>query len=509
MFDDNNEWLPRRKKPEQDKALSAFMPGRGKNTILELAADFLGIPLVDEQSESVAENAQPVQDMGNNGLRQLYEQSGVEEMPWGATSSAPQRMTGRNHVSPAVYSPQQMQSGFAFGRAAPNFGSGSLNMWLGDEAARKQEMAQMSGASDNNASGQPAMLPQQQQPLYAQNAVWGGGRPPVQFVNAQTQQEQTSNTWEKSGQYPFRNVQELLEPDEAQKQFLKMNGYTQEQLGVSTGMTNLRSAPQRLFETDFPGGNYQFDSETGRMKTDVDGREIHSDAVIVGRAVYGQPDISFSKENLDKVHRGLTGQDIAYTVMDNGRVVGYYRDSEDGENFTPITMNSRYYQSGDKFKEAAIRAERHEMGHLFDDIIGTLNDSLNAVPVDVLRGFYDIYNEQKNPYLGFERLRYPQASADDAVPWNGFTPASLGYNTVNDETRGLRDHTRRELYAEAVRAYLTDPNAMKAHYPEVAKYLRDMINTNPRLNKYLHLSDNSGNINANPYFLLEKQIMNT
>jgi len=39
---------------------------------------------------------------------------------------------------------------------------------------------------------------------------------------------------------------------------------------------------------------------------------------------------------------------------------------------------------------------------------------------------------------------------------------------------------------------------MKSLYPEAAKYLRDIINGNPELSKYLHLSENHQQ--PHPYF---------
>jgi hypothetical protein len=45
-----------------------------------------------------------------------------------------------------------------------------------------------------------------------------------------------------------------------------------------------------------------------------------------------------------------------------------------------------------------------------------------------------------------------------------------------------------EMFAESVRAYLSDPALFKQKSPETAKYLRSIINTDPRINKLLFLS---------------------
>jgi len=54
------------------------------------------------------------------------------------------------------------------------------------------------------------------------------------------------------------------------------------------------------------------------------------------------------------------------------------------------------------------------------------------------------------------------------------------------------------MFAEAFFAYASNPNAMKSLYPEAAKYLRDIINANSELSKYLHLSENQQQ--SRPYF---------
>ncbi|AQS40807.1 MAG: Hypothetical protein BHV28_00810 [Candidatus Tokpelaia hoelldobleri] len=221
----------------KDKALTSFLRGRGKNTFLRLSANALGIPLVDEQPEDVAENPQqmqafkPMQSRSNNRQRPLYEQPEVEEAPWRAAYSVPPGMAGGNSIQPAAYAQQQMQDepdhgfqGNAYGQPGNEGGLRAAFEALGDDprlrqpgymrrmggtvgagwgesapvqgmAGRQKEnymqLAQMNGAGRSNANGQPAMFqPQQPQPLYAQDAVWDGGQAPVQFANAQRQQEQ-------------------------------------------------------------------------------------------------------------------------------------------------------------------------------------------------------------------------------------------------------------------------------------------------------------------------------
>ena len=59
------------------------------------------------------------------------------------------------------------------------------------------------------------------------------------------------------------------------------------------------------------------------------------------------------------------------------------------------------------------------------------------------------------------------------------TPADFGY----------KPHQFREEYmAEALRAYLTNPNYIKTVAPQMAKRLRDYVNTHPQLSKIIQLN---------------------
>ena len=44
--------------------------------------------------------------------------------------------------------------------------------------------------------------------------------------------------------------------------------------------------------------------------------------------------------------------------------------------------------------------------------------------------------------------------------------------------------------AEAIRAYMTDPNYLKSVAPETAKRIREAVNANPRLNSVIQLNAN-------------------
>jgi hypothetical protein len=47
---------------------------------------------------------------------------------------------------------------------------------------------------------------------------------------------------------------------------------------------------------------------------------------------------------------------------------------------------------------------------------------------------------------------------------------------------------QRELIAEAIRAYMADPNYLKTVAPETAKAIRAAVNNNPRLNRTIQFN---------------------
>lgn len=106
----------------------------------------------------------------------------------------------------------------------------------------------------------------------------------------------------------------------------------------------------------------------------------------------------------------------------------------------------------------AYRVIAHETGHAIDDIAagiptGGLNTELRQ-----------IYNTMAT---GQERAR-------------GLTgPQHIGYRP---------DEVQRELLAEAVRAYITDPNYIKTVAPKTAARIRAAVNADPRLNKAIQFN---------------------
>lgn len=65
----------------------------------------------------------------------------------------------------------------------------------------------------------------------------------------------------------------------------------------------------------------------------------------------------------------------------------------------------------------------------------------------------------------------------------GATPKSQGYPPSERDA---------ERWAEAFRAYLQNPNELKARFPEVARRIRHAVNTDPNLNGVIQFNSAAG-----------------
>jgi hypothetical protein len=103
------------------------------------------------------------------------------------------------------------------------------------------------------------------------------------------------------------------------------------------------------------------------------------------------------------------------------------------------------------------RVLAHELGHAVDEIAGTIP----ATGIDgELRA---VYNDLNNP----QNYGRP------------FGPEQSGY---------AGEKARRELMAEAIRAYKADPNYLKTVAPKAAAAIRAAWNTNPKYARLLHFN---------------------
>ena len=128
------------------------------------------------------------------------------------------------------------------------------------------------------------------------------------------------------------------------------------------------------------------------------------------------------------------------------------------------------------------RVLAHMLGHILDyrageasaahpdaEIPGISQDGLD----DELRY---IYNDLNNPVLNDARSLAPDLEPHGRPEYQGFGPEQRGCYGAD---------ARAELMAEAIRAYLQNPNYLKTIAPNVAARIRSAVNTNPSLNRVI------------------------
>ena len=176
---------------------------------------------------------------------------------------------------------------------------------------------------------------------------------------------------------------------------------------------------------------------SGRLKLDMDGRPLTARHV-VGRAEVGGSDVALPREALNEIATAGTGSPIlAVPQSELGRDVG----SVTVARFTRRPTMARVSEGlpPAQFRKVA----GHEIGHVIDQVAG-------EIPVTGLHTeLRQLYNTLQS---GTERTR------------NLVEPKHWGY-------RG--DEIPREYMAEAIRAYMTDPNYIKTVAPKTAARIGD------------------------------------
>jgi len=194
----------------------------------------------------------------------------------------------------------------------------------------------------------------------------------------------------------------------------------------NAGLYNPPDKPPRPFEADYPSGARA--DAAGRLTHDIEGRPLVAGR-IVGRRVVGGVDEALPPTEFDAIAAETTGQVAARAPQSTlGRDVG--RVSVDRRSRAPTGIAlSKALTPKDAQKVYA-----HELGHVIDQLAGEIPvKGLNAE----LRQLYSTLN------TGQERTRHLTG------------PQHLGYSG---------EDIPREWMAEAVRAYMADPNYLKTSH---------------------------------------------
>ena len=210
------------------------------------------------------------------------------------------------------------------------------------------------------------------------------------------------------------------------------------------------SMPHRPFEEDYPHGATA--DPSGRLTTDRDGRPINA-PFVAGRRVLGGVDEGLQAGDTRAILRELARRYAEVTT--DRRLIG----SDAGRLITeqgPNGLERRVYLHGDLTPEQFPRVYAHETAHVIDDIAGKLRtDGL----VKELKPVYD-------------RLNRPGGNQP-------VTPEAMGYSG---------DRVPREYIAEAIRAYMVNPNYLKTVAPKTAARIREFVNANPQMSSVVQFN---------------------
>ena len=154
----------------------------------------------------------------------------------------------------------------------------------------------------------------------------------------------------------------------------------------------------------------------------------------------------------------------------------------------------RYIQiDKDLDAQSAIRVLAHEVGHAIADRTGSVVRYEKGVPVRVPpmdgldKQLRVIYNDLNNPVLAQRRANAGGKDVDISTSRNlrSYGPEERGYP---------KKEVADELWAEAIRAYMADPNYLKTVAPDVAAAIRKAVNANPSVKKIIQFNGIGGTV---------------
>lgn len=232
----------------------------------------------------------------------------------------------------------------------------------------------------------------------------------------------------------------------------------------SPRMNDPKPTQQRPFRDDYPQGASGPDGS--KLTFDIDGRPIDPGAFIAGRRVVGGMDEGTSPADAADIARAL-GIDVRKVAArdikgDAGR--WHAGPGPDGELLKTISIADGLdaAQTGNVL--------RHELGHGIEHLTFGSKIPQNGVAREAAQVYSDLNSA----------MYVPKGKI-------GATPKSQHYPEREWEA---------ERMAEAVRAYLQDPNYAKTVSPQLAARIREHVNTNPNLNKTIHFNSGAGLLGA-------------
>lgn len=230
-----------------------------------------------------------------------------------------------------------------------------------------------------------------------------------------------------------------------------------ERASKSSSLLDPKPLPQRPFSDDYPSASSSDAGST--LKQDIEGRELRA-PFIAGRNISGDADegveLASASEIASKL--GAPPQGVARSApLLKGDAGAYVRLGDDRSIAFDKSLPL----------DAQRRVISHEVGHAIDDLVFGVQGKKGAkIPVDGLSKELASVYENLNTKGWFK-------------PGRGATPKALGYSeSVSDA----------EKMAEAIRAYMFDPNWLKSVAPKTAARIREHANDNPSINRVIQFN---------------------
>jgi hypothetical protein len=216
---------------------------------------------------------------------------------------------------------------------------------------------------------------------------------------------------------------------------------------------NPPAKPPRPFELDYPNGAPS--DAAGNLTHDIDGRPLTAE-YIAGRRLVDGSDQALQSAEIRSIGEKTTGRDITPAPQRGAGGIGNNVGRVEINRYTRLP--ERIVLSDKLTLPQAERVLSHEVGHVIDQAAGEI--PITGLSRE-LKPMYDTLN------TGRERTKH-------------FTgPEHLGYKG---------DEIPREHMADAIRAYMTDPNYIKTVSPKTAARIREYVNNNPKLKNIIQFN---------------------
>lgn len=243
-------------------------------------------------------------------------------------------------------------------------------------------------------------------------------------------------------------------------------------------LSNFSDAPsrvdQRPFSADYPIPAGEIGSP---LTKDIDGRNL-SARFVAGRRTVGGQDQGLTPREIHEVTKAITGRPAEFGSANEFKSsLGFYDIPGNRVKLHPDLASS---------PNDTARVLAHETAHAIDsraaplDAWGTASDGSRGL----MRGALDPRISPLSEYEAY-KLFHEMSTGKTAEPGvnNWVIPEKTGYSGAA---------VPMELSAEAIRAYLTNPNYIKTTAPRIARQIRHVVNNDPELSKTIQFNSETG-----------------